>query len=164
MFNWTDYVIVAILCLSTLISLMRGFVREAMSLITWIVAFWLAFKFHNYVADFLTSYIKAPSLRMIVAFAVIFIIILIVGSIINYLMREVITSTGLGSTDRVLGVCFGVMRGILLLGVMILLGNIGTFSHSSWWQQSVLIPHFQGLSNWLHGFVPAKFIEMHSNI
>ena len=63
--NWADIAILGIIFLSTIISLARGFFREAFSLTTWIVAFWLGFKFSDSVSDLLIKYISVPSVRLI---------------------------------------------------------------------------------------------------
>jgi membrane protein required for colicin V production len=154
--NWTDFTIIGIVAVSTLISLVRGFVREAISLLTWVVAFWIAFKFTSIVATFFGNYIKTPSFRLILAFALIFIIVLILGGLVNFLISELINHTGLSGTDRVLGMVFGITRGVLLISVLILLGEMTAFHNDPWWQNSTLIPHFHSIVNWLHGLLPEK--------
>jgi len=161
-FNWADYAILGIVGISMVISLMRGFVREAISLITWIVAIWVAYKFNGVIAGFLTHYIKTPSIRLVVAFVLLFIIVLIIGALINFLISQLITSTGLGGTDRVLGILFGILRGILLVGVLILLAEMTTLPKDPWWEKSVFIPHFKSLTTWMHGYLPEKLGEIHN--
>lgn len=154
--NWADYSIIGILVLSALISLMRGFVREAISLATWIVAAWVAICFAPLLADYLAKYIATPSARTVIAFAGLFIVVLIIGGLINFLFSQLVEKTGLSGTDRILGFMFGVARGILLVGVLILLGNISGLNQDPWWSSSQLIPYFQGLAQWLQSFVPTQ--------
>lgn len=154
--NWADIGIISILLLSSLISLMRGFVREAISLATWIVAAWVAICFAPLLADYLTKYIATPSIRTVAAFAALFIIVLILGGMINLLFSQLVDKTGLNGTDRLLGFVFGIARGILLVGVIILLGNISALNQDPWWTSSQLIPFFQGLAQWLQSFVPTQ--------
>jgi membrane protein required for colicin V production len=83
-----------------------------------------------------------------------FIGILILGALVNYLFSQLVERTGLSGTDRLLGLVFGVVRGLLLIGILVLLGNISEVSKAPWWTSSQLIPQFQPLAHWLQGFVP----------
>lgn len=155
-YNWADFAIIGIVVVSALISLKRGFVREAISLATWIIAIWIALRLFVFVATLLTPYIHSHELRNVVAFGGIFLIVLIIGSLINFLFSRLIDRTGLSGSDRILGLVFGIARGILLVGILVLMGNIISLMHDPWWTNSQLIPHFQGLAKWLQGFVPQQ--------
>ena len=85
-FTWVDWCIVAIICVSCLISLQRGFVKEALSLLTWIVAGVVAWMFGGALAEHLTDFIELPSLRVIAACAILFIATLALGALVNYLI------------------------------------------------------------------------------
>lgn len=164
--NWVDYCIIGLIAFSALISLIRGFVREAVSLATWVAAFFAAFKFSTPLSDYFADTIQSPTLRLIIIFAVIFFFVLLLGAIFNFMLSQMVDRTGLSGTDRILGIIFGVTRGVFLVGVFILLGNITTFNKDTWWSNSQLIPHFQGLSHWLQSFVPEQFEnlkKMHGN-
>lgn len=151
MFNWADWLIVAILVISSLISLKRGFVKEALSMAIWILAFLVASWFSLQVAPWFAPYIEQPSLRHIAAFAALFIVTLIVGGIVNYLLSSLISATGLSGTDRLLGVLFGLLRGLLIVMVAVVyLPQVVAVTQDSWWQQSALIPHFLSLEDRFH--------------
>lgn len=158
--NWADYSIIGIIAVSVLISFSRGFVREMFSLFTWIVAFWIGFKFSTQFSDLLSSYIKTPSIRVIAAFIILFVVTLILGSMLNFLITQLIVKTGLSGTDRMLGTIFGIARGVLLVSVILLMASLTAFAQDQWWRSSTLIPHFQWLIIWLKGFLPAKFSEL----
>lgn len=158
--NWVDYSIVGIIVVSALISLVRGFVREAISLATWIIAVWVAIRFSPLLVKALASQIETPSLRSIIAFVVLFLAVLIIGGLINYLFSQLVERTGLSGTDRILGLIFGIARGVLLIGVLVLLGNMTDLPKDPWWSKSQLIPQFQGLAQWLHGFVPKEINQL----
>lgn len=141
--NWADWAIVVILTLSSLISLTRGFIKEAFSLVIWIAALLLANLFSDRLDHLLVNTITTPSLRAMTAFIGVFIAVLIIGAIINYLVGILIKATGLSGTDRLLGVCFGFIRGLLI--VIILLIYVPSFipiKKDPWYQQSTLIPYF----------------------
>jgi membrane protein required for colicin V production len=153
-FNWADLIILGIIALSALISLFRGFVREALSLISWILAFWAAIIFCHPVSDFLTKYIESPTLRLIAAFAGLFFITLIFCTIINFLIGKLVDRTGLSGTDRMLGVVFGIARGLLLVAALLLVAHLTPMPEEEWWKGSLLIPQFEPLEQWLQGFLP----------
>ena len=159
-FNAADYTIIGIIIISIAISLVRGLVREALSLATWIIAFWIGLKFHDVLAKFLSAYIHTPSVNAAVSFILLFIAILLVGGLTNFLIGKAIKKTGLGAMDRFFGLFFGCARGMLLVAIIILLGEMTAFAQDQWWKTSVLIPHFQWLADWLRGFLPAQFTNV----
>jgi len=149
-----DYIIAGIIIISVIISLLRGFVREALSLANWGVAFWVALNFNDKLSDVLTPYIATPSLRLAASFGMLFIFTLIIGSLVSFLISRLVVSTGLSGTDRSLGLIFGLARGILLIGIALLMISFTAFAKDDWYQKSILIPHFQSLVIWLKGFLP----------
>ncbi len=141
--NWADWVIIGILLVSCLFGLIRGFVREALSLAIWIVAALSARIFVASVEPFLISIIDTPSLRTLTAFLLIFILVLLCGALIQYVMRALITASGLSFVDRALGVAFGVIRGcVIVMLLILLLLNFAQIKQDPWWNQSHLIPFF----------------------
>ncbi|WP_210395417.1 CvpA family protein [Motiliproteus sediminis] len=146
--NWADWVIVAIIAISSLISLKRGFVREAISLLTWVAAFIIARLFTDHLSALLASYIETPSARVVAAFLLLFIATLFTGALINNLIGVLIKATGLGGTDRVLGMGFGLARGALLVVVLVALLDMTPVNQDQWWRQSTLIPHFTLMEEW----------------
>ena len=148
--NWADWAIVAILGFSTIISVIRGFVREALSLAVWALAFLGAAVFHQEVALYFTDLVDTPSLRALVAWVVLFFTILITGSLAVFLISQLVESTGLSGTDRFLGSLFGAARGfIVVMALLIIVPGILPVSQDAWWQESVLIPYFLACENWV---------------
>ena len=159
-FNVADITIVGIVLLSALISLFRGFVREALSLVSWVLAFWFALSFSHPIAELLTNYIKSPTFRLAAAFGGIFIVVLIACAIINALIAGIVERTGLSGTDRLLGVVFGLIRGILLVAALLLVARLTTpMPQETWWTGSGLINYFDPVENWLQGFIPQTVIQ-----
>ncbi|MGD9661663.1 MAG: CvpA family protein [Porticoccaceae bacterium] len=148
--NWADWAIVAILGFSILISIVRGFIREALSLLIWAAAFLGATIFHQEVAVYFSNLVDTPSLRALVAWVVLFFGILMAGSLISFLLGQLVETTGLSGTDRLLGSVFGALRGfIVVMVVLIILPGILPVSQDPWWQNSVLIPYFLACEDWV---------------
>ena len=150
---WIDYVIIAVVGFSALVSLIRGFVREALSLVTWGCAFFVASHYYTYLAVWFTGF-DDELVRNGIAIAVLFVATLIVGAIVNYVIGSLVEKTGLSGTDRVLGVCFGALRGVLIVSAMLFfLDTFTGFSKSPDWQQSQLIPQFSYIIRWFFDYL-----------
>lgn len=140
----------AILGLSVAISVIRGFVREALSLAVWLLAFLGATVFHQEMALYFSDLVDTPSLQALVAWVVLFFGILILGSLAVFLISQLVASTGLSGTDRFLGALFGAGRGfIVVMVLLIIVPGILPVSQDPWWQESLLIPHFLACENWV---------------
>lgn len=147
-FNWVDLLILGIVLVSSLISLSRGFIKEALSLATWIVAGVIAWMFGGSLAHHLQPYIDLPSVRTIAACGLLFVATLLVGSLVNFLLAQLIRATGLTGTDRLLGMVFGAARGLFLVVILVGLLSLAPVEQDVWWQQSTLIPHFLLIADW----------------
>lgn len=152
--NWVDYSIIGIVLASVLISIIRGFVREALSLITWIVAILVAIYFSQDVANLLAPYVKSPKVAFGLSFTLLFILVLILGAIINYLLAGMIHKTGLSFIDRLLGIAIGLIRGVLIVAILMLLCDFTNLPHENAWQQSQLLPYIQPYADWMKQFTP----------
>jgi membrane protein required for colicin V production len=147
-FTPVDWAIIAIVVISALISLKRGFVKEALSLLTWIIAGAVAWMFGGSLAQYLVNYIETPSARVIAGCTILFVATLLVGAMVNFLIGELIRVTGLSGTDRFLGMVFGAARGGLLVVVAVGLLSLGPVQQDQWWQQSRLLPQFVMVADW----------------
>jgi membrane protein required for colicin V production len=147
--NWADWAIVGIIGISSLISIARGFVKEAISLAIWAVAFFVAVTFHERLAVLLQDSVQSASLRYLLSYVSLFIATLIVGSMVKYLTGQLVKMTGLSGADRMLGVAFGLSRGIIIVMAILIFLPMGfPIDQEPWWQQSILIPEFLLMEQW----------------
>ncbi|GAA6185178.1 CvpA family protein [Aliiglaciecola sp. 3_MG-2023] len=151
--NWIDFTIIGVIAVSTIISLVRGFIKEAISLAIWFAAFFIASQFYEYLAVYMTKF-DDQMVRNGVSIAILFASTLILGGLINYLIARLVQFTGLTGTDRALGSVFGIIRGILIVSAaLFFLDTFTTASESSWWIESVLVPEFTPIIEWFFSFI-----------
>jgi len=156
---WVDYLIIGIIILSSGISIVRGFIKEVLSLASWAISFWVALTFYPHVATLLVDYISTPSIRLFTAFFSLFLVTLILGALINHLISQLVEKTGLTGTDRALGVMFGIVRGVAIVTLLVLLAGTTPMPKDSWWQNSLLLEHFMKLAEWVKTFLPVDIAE-----
>ena len=153
--NWADYCIIAALGLSVLTGLWRGFIGEVLALACWVAAFWFAWKFGDRLAASFTA-VDEPSVRLLLGYAICFIAVLIAGAIVSFLMRKLIAGSGLSGSDRMLGMVFGLVRGLALVTFTVLMLGFTPLPRDPWWHQSQLVPAFQRYATWLSAQLPAE--------
>ncbi len=146
--NGADLAILGICLVSMLVSLFRGFIREAFSLLVWIAAVYVALRASGPLALRMEPWIEIPSVRMVVAFVGTFVLVLIVGGLLTYLLGKLVASTGLSGTDRLVGALFGALRGLAIVIVAVIIARFTPFPGDPWWQQSRLLPEFERLALW----------------
>jgi membrane protein required for colicin V production len=161
MLTIADGAVAMMVSLSALISWVRGFIREILSLLAWIGAFVVAFTFSHRLGEVFGSYIKTPSIRTIVASILLFVITFILISSINFGLSFIVNRIGLTSIDRICGAFLGIGRGLLLVALILLLAKLTPLPRDPWWQNSMLIPKFEPIENWLKSFMP-EYIEKHA--
>ena len=152
--NWADYIILAVLALSVLIGLWRGLISEVLALAIWVAAFWVAWTFGPSVAGYFEHSIQLPSARILVGYGICFLAVLIAGALLRFLVSKLIEGTGLSGTDRLLGMVFGFVRGVLLVTLAVFLLGFTAFTRDPWWNESALLPQFKGMAAWLGERVP----------
>ncbi len=152
--SWLDLVIIGIILVSTLISLVRGFIKESISLASWILAGFIAFRYFAPLGEILSPYIESPTLRTGSAFSILFVSTLIIGAIINFMASQMVSKTGLSGTDKTLGMVFGAARGVLIVTMVVLLAGLTPMPSEPWWQESTMVEYFTKLAGWLKDILP----------
>ncbi len=157
--QYADYVVLAIITISILVGSIRGFVKEAFSLAVWAAAFLIAFQYSGALALQLENHIELPSVRTSLAFAGLFISVLLVGGLLTFLVGKLVEKTGLSGTDRLLGGVFGGVRGVALVLAIILFAGMTPVPQDPWWQQSRTIQSLMPLAEWSAQFLPDYILE-----
>ncbi len=160
--NWFDLVLLAIALISILISFFRGFIREIISLVIWVAAILLAVKFMKPVAVFLHPYIHSVAIANVSASILVFLAVFIVGMVINYLIKSAVDQVGLGPVDKLLGIVFGAIRGLLAAVMVVLFILMSPMEKSPWFANSVFVPILKPLVKDLSVSLPKKFHEWSS--
>ena len=156
---WPDYAIIAIIAVSVVVGALRGFIKEVFSLAVWAAAFLVAYHFAGDVADLMASTVTLPSARTAMGFAGLFIAVLLVGGLINYLLGKLVETTGLSGTDRLLGGVFGAARGLALVVVLLLVCGFTPIPADPWWKDSATVQRMMPLVEWSAGMLPEPVSE-----
>ena len=139
-FNQVDIVILIITLLSSIFGLWRGLIKEVLSLLTWIAALLVSRVYSEPLAGLMTGMIQNDGIRYVSAFAILFVIVMMLGTFLNFLMSKLLNVTGLKLADRLLGAVFGVARGVIIVLVILFVTNVFV-SETELWQKSQLIPY-----------------------
>lgn len=137
--NGFDYVLLIIMALSAIAGLMRGFLHEVLSLLSWLAAFFVALYFAESLSGVLENQFANGTLRFGISFGALFIATLILSSFLIYLISKLISSAGLGGTDRILGFVFGGLRGAIIC-IVGLIALRSFAQESAWWSESQIVP------------------------
>ena len=156
MMTGADVLLILVLLGSTLIGLLRGFVREAVSLIFWILAIWSAWKFGPMVEPHLGGLLAGSNVAPWVGRLVILVLVVLIGWLLAMLLSYFTRTIGLGVMDRVIGLLFGVVRGMVLVGLLIIGGELLHLNHEEWWARSKLVPYGEAVGDWLRAMVGEK--------
>lgn len=147
-----DIGIVAIVGLSCIMGVLRGLIREALSLCVWIFGGFFAAAFDERAAPWFTGVIDSPQLRLVAGFALVFVAGVFLGGIVTNMVSKLTSALGLGSIDSALGMLFGLLRGVLIITVVIVL-TIRLDVFRTWYADSLLVPYFLGFAEYLAALV-----------
>ena len=154
-----DIVIIIATLASVVVGFLRGFVREAISLAALLVAIWAAMHLGPYAGGWLGGTIESTEAQLWAGRGLIFIFILAIGALLGWGTSKIIGMSGLKGFDRVLGCFFGVLRGVLILGLFALAGRYAGLSEEDWWQSSRIMPYGEIVADWI-GVMGPRGVEM----
>lgn len=161
--SWADFAIVLICVASTAFGLWRGFAKEALSLVTWLAAIWLAWRFAWVAEAWLGEWTAVPELKLWTARAIVFVFVLIAGGVAAWLVSTLIRHTGLTGTDRTLGGLFGFARGALIVGLCVISLELLGLDQNGWWQNAALKEYGDSVAAGIRYYaeIGARYIEEH---
>jgi membrane protein required for colicin V production len=151
--NWIDYLLLALIVFSCIAGLMRGLLREVIALVTWIVAVWLAWTYAVLIESHLGGALANPSVRPWVARALVFLGVLMVGSTIGLIISHFVRLSLFSGLDRAFGALFGLLRGLVMIGLIVILCHAVRLDGEQWWRESMLIPYAERAANVLRAMV-----------
>jgi membrane protein required for colicin V production len=150
-----DFGIILIISVLLVLGLIWGFAKIAIALGTWIAASVISFTFApNLAASLLQSSIDSPAMRLAVAMGILFILTIMLGSLVSFLVRQIVNKTGLSTLDRLLGMIIGATLGLMVVVALVFVAGLTPMPQYEWWQMSVLIERFETLAVWLQGYLP----------
>jgi len=148
----TDYLIIAAILISAVAGALRGFLRESVALGTWIVALFLAWHFSDLIEPYLGGLLANSEVRPWAARVIITALVLLIGAAVGALLGHFVRLSIFSGMDRLLGFAFG-LRGFLLLGVFVILGQLLQLPAEGWWRHSLMIPYGESIANGLRSLV-----------
>lgn len=149
-----DWLLLAIVGFSALFGLMRGFVSVLASLVAWVLAAWVAFRFGAQLGVILAGADEPGTSQVLAGYALGFIGVLVVVGLAGWLVRKLVHSIGLSGLDRLLGLGLGVVRGVFVACALVLLLGLTAMPRERAWQASAVVPVFVPGAHWLGGWLP----------
>ena len=146
-----DVVILVVVLISIIMGVMRGFVREAVSVVFWIGGVWAAWAYGPLIEPHLGGQLADPHVRPWIGRIAVLLLVILAGVIVGLVLRFFTRSIGLGLLDRAFGAFFGLVRGIVMVGLLIIAGQLLHLNQESWWRHSVLTPYGESVAGWLRG-------------
>jgi membrane protein required for colicin V production len=157
--NWTDYVIVALVAFSCIAGVLRGLLREVISLLTWLAAVWLAWEYAGMLEPHLGGALAGEAVRPWAARTIIFIGVLLVGAAVGAIVTHFVRLSLFSGVDRLLGFFFGLLRGAVVLGLLAMLCHAVRLQQEPWYRGSMLVPYAEQAGNVLRALVGERKIR-----
>jgi membrane protein required for colicin V production len=149
-----DYTIIGIVVLSALLGVFRGLLREVLTLLTLLIALWAAWHFADALVPYLgTGALSKPPVQMWAARGLMFLGVMLIGTVITAVVGQLVRTSMFSGLDRFLGFLFGALRGVLIVGVLVLLAQRSGLDGEAWWIKSKLIPYAQNVASFVGGLV-----------
>ena len=149
-----DYLLTGAILLSMLFGSVRGFLRESVALLGWLVGLWLAWRYATLVEPYLGGALAGTSLQVWVARMIVLLAVVMAGWLLGSLLSYIVQRSGLTlGVDRLLGAIFGLVRGAVIVGFAVMLGQAADLDSEPWWRASRLVPLGEEMAGVLSGYV-----------
>jgi len=157
-----DHLFAIILLVSGIVGFFRGFIREAIALASWLIGLWLAWHFAYIVNPWLGGALAEPGVREWTGRAIVLLLVLLfgalVGSIVSHFAR---CAVGIAAMDRTLGAAFGLLRGVIVVGLLVLAGRAANLDLEPWWERTHTMPAAETVANWLQRYAQPAALELY---
>jgi membrane protein required for colicin V production len=149
-----DLILIAIVLISMLFGAIRGFLRESVALLGWLIGLWLAWRYAPSLEPYLGGTLAGTELQVWIARLILLLAAVLaawlIGSLLGYLVQRSGLTLGL---DRMLGAVFGLVRGAVIIGFAVMLADAAALDGEGWWKRSKLIPVGEEMATILRGYV-----------
>ncbi len=157
-----DHIFAIILLLSGTVGYFRGFIRESIALLSWLVGLWVAWRFAYVVNPWLGGALAEPGIREWMGRAIMLLIVLLIGSLVGSIVAHFARrAVGLAAMDRLLGAVFGLVRGVVIVGLLVLAGRAAELNNEPWWSETKSMPAAESVANWLERYARPAAIELY---
>jgi len=153
MLKSADYWVVAIVFVIAIIGLMRGFLREMVAVVSWLLALFIAWHFAAWLAPHLGGLLADEPVRSWAARAILLLLVLFIGSVVGMVIGHFVRLSIFSYTDRFLGFALGLLRAAIVLGVLVIVCQQLRLDGDHWWHESRLIPYAERVANALRTLV-----------
>ncbi len=149
-----DWLVIIIVGLSSLLGLMRGAIREVLALLGWVMAFFVAREFGVAFSSMLKNLMANDSLRLLLSFAILFVVTLIIMALLRMALAELVKKIGLGSADKMLGLLIGVARGLVIMLVLVLAAGMTALPQQPGWKNAFTSRWFEIMAENVKPWLP----------
>jgi membrane protein required for colicin V production len=156
--NWIDYLLLALIAFSCIAGLMRGLLREVIALVTWLAAVWFAWSYAGLVESHLGGALANEGVRVWAARAVVFLVVLLIGTTTGLIVTHFVRLSLFSGLDRAFGGLFGLLRGLVMIGLIVILCHAVRLDAEPSWRQSILVPYGEHAANVLRAIVGERKI------
>jgi membrane protein required for colicin V production len=157
--NLADYLVIVAIIASAVIGAVRGFLREAIALVTLVFGLYLAWHFAGLIEPHLGGVLSDPPANTWAARTIIFLIVLLIGMALGVVAGYFVRLSIFKGTDRLLGFVFGLVRGVALFGVFVILAQVLRLDGDTWWGRSKLMPYGESIANGLRAIVGEEMLR-----
>ena len=140
-----DYAVIVIISLSVIVSIMRGLLKEVLAILGWVVAFYVAKTYSIQILPLMPVEIPSNALRMLASFLVLFVATLIVSSLLAIALASIFKKMNLGWLNRLLGVFFGLARGVMIVGIIVFLAGLTSIPQDARWRNAMFSAPLEAL-------------------
>ena len=156
---FADILIAAVVIGSMVVGYFRGFVKEAISIASLLIAVWAALQFGWEAGGMSADWLPDPDLQMWFGRLIVFVVVVAAGSLVGWGLSRLVSKSLLGVTDKAFGLVFGFCRGVVLIAICVMAGQFAGLHFEDWWQDSLFMPAIEEVADWIRIMAP-KGVEL----